>query len=69
MRFYSHFSWLQPEPHLDPKRCEVVYNADDMKCSWPSVITVLTRDQYGHLVVVVDLLVSPTINTHILVNF
>ncbi|XP_074650729.1 E3 ubiquitin-protein ligase MYCBP2-like [Tubulanus polymorphus] len=42
--------WLQPDSYLDPKQCEVMCNKDDLQCSWPTVITVHTKDQYGHLV-------------------
>lgn len=42
--------WLQPECYVEPKQCELVCSQEVLKCGWPSVITVLTRDQYAHLV-------------------
>ncbi|XP_048243746.1 E3 ubiquitin-protein ligase MYCBP2-like isoform X7 [Haliotis rufescens] len=47
--------WLQPDSYLDPKQCEIVCNKEELKCSWPVVVTVLTKDQYGQLVNVQDL--------------
>nr|CAD7443816.1 unnamed protein product [Timema bartmani] len=42
--------WLQPDSYVEPSRCEVLYSRDDMRCGWPAIVTVLTRDQYGDLV-------------------
>ncbi|XP_077518796.1 MYC binding protein highwire isoform X2 [Amblyomma americanum] len=42
--------WLQPECYVDPKQCELICSQEELKCGWPSVITVLTRDQYAYLV-------------------
>ncbi|KAL5012682.1 hypothetical protein ScPMuIL_011233 [Solemya velum] len=50
--------WLQPDSYLDPKQCEIVYSKEDLKSSWPAVITVLTKDQYGNLVHVSNLKVE-----------
>uniref|UniRef100_T1JCF5 RCR-type E3 ubiquitin transferase n=1 Tax=Strigamia maritima TaxID=126957 RepID=T1JCF5_STRMM len=50
--------WLQPDSYVDPKQCEVLYNKDDMKCGWPTVITILTKDQYGDAVHVPNLKVD-----------
>ncbi|XP_069130438.1 LOW QUALITY PROTEIN: E3 ubiquitin-protein ligase MYCBP2-like [Argopecten irradians] len=50
--------WLQPDSYLDPSQCEIVYNKEELKCSWPAVITVLTKDQYSHLVNVPELKVE-----------
>ncbi|XP_063236464.1 E3 ubiquitin-protein ligase MYCBP2 isoform X2 [Bacillus rossius redtenbacheri] len=47
--------WLQPDSHVEPARCEVLYSKDDMRCGWPAIVTVLTRDQYGDLVHVPNL--------------
>ncbi|GFN82137.1 myc binding protein 2 [Plakobranchus ocellatus] len=47
--------WLQPDSYLDPKQCEIKCNRDDLKCSWPVVVTVYTKDQYGQLVNVPNL--------------
>ncbi|KAL3209805.1 hypothetical protein MRX96_037617 [Rhipicephalus microplus] len=41
--------WLQPECCVDPKQCELVCSQEELKCGWPSLITVFTRDQYGYL--------------------
>ena len=46
---YLCFRWLQPDSYIDPKQCEILYSKEDLKCSWPNVVTVLTKDQYGHL--------------------
>lgn len=50
--------WLQPEPYVDPSRSELLYAKDEMKCGWPAVLTVLTKDQYGDVVHVPNLRVS-----------
>lgn len=50
--------WLQPDSYLDPKQCEIECNRDDLKCSWPAVVTVYTKDQYGNLVNVPNLKVG-----------
>ncbi|XP_011315230.1 E3 ubiquitin-protein ligase MYCBP2 isoform X2 [Fopius arisanus] len=42
--------WLQPDSYVDPGKCEALYAREDMKCGWPAIITVLTRDQYGEIV-------------------
>ena len=55
---YVYFRWLQPEPYLDPKQCHLSYEKDDLKCNWPCSIKIITRDQYGHLVLVPDLRVN-----------
>jgi hypothetical protein len=50
--------WLQPDSYVDPARCEVLYSRDDMKCGWPAIVTVITKDQYGDVVHVPNLKVS-----------
>ncbi|XP_076446720.1 E3 ubiquitin-protein ligase MYCBP2-like isoform X7 [Babylonia areolata] len=50
--------WLQPDSYLDPKNCEIVCNVEDLKCNWPAIVTILTRDQYGQLVHVPNLKVE-----------
>ncbi|XP_059170813.1 E3 ubiquitin-protein ligase MYCBP2-like isoform X4 [Physella acuta] len=47
--------WLQPDSYLDPKQCEIECNREDLKCSWPTCVTVYTKDQYGQLVNVPNL--------------
>ncbi|XP_063987126.1 E3 ubiquitin-protein ligase MYCBP2 isoform X2 [Diachasmimorpha longicaudata] len=42
--------WLQPDSYVDPAKCEALYAREDMKCGWPAIITILTRDQYGEIV-------------------
>ncbi|XP_064481849.1 E3 ubiquitin-protein ligase MYCBP2-like [Ornithodoros turicata] len=42
--------WLQPESYVDPKQCELVCSQEELKCGWPSVITVVTKDQYSKVV-------------------
>ena len=50
--------WLQPDSYLDPSQCELMYSKEDLRCGWPALITVLTKDQYGQLVHVPNLKVS-----------
>ena len=51
--------WLQPESYVDVNRCTVmVPNAEDMRCHWPSIVTVVTHDQYGDMVQVPNLRVE-----------
>ena len=40
-------AWLQPESYISTENCGVSFNPEDMRCSWPAIITVVTRDQYG----------------------
>ncbi|EFN81009.1 Probable E3 ubiquitin-protein ligase MYCBP2 [Harpegnathos saltator] len=42
--------WLQPDSFVDPGQCEALYSREDMRCGWPAIVTVLTRDQYGEVV-------------------
>ncbi|XP_024084698.1 E3 ubiquitin-protein ligase MYCBP2 isoform X3 [Cimex lectularius] len=42
--------WLQPESYVDPGRSELLYSREDMRCGWPALLTVLTKDQYGDVV-------------------
>ncbi|KAG8179148.1 hypothetical protein JTE90_015337 [Oedothorax gibbosus] len=42
--------WLQPESYVDPKQCELLCSQDELKCNWPAIITVITKDQYGKVV-------------------
>lgn len=42
--------WLQPESFVDVDQCEVLFNTDDLKCNWPTIITIITHDQYGDVV-------------------
>ncbi|XP_064637403.1 E3 ubiquitin-protein ligase MYCBP2-like isoform X3 [Lineus longissimus] len=50
--------WLQPDSYLDPKQCDIVYSKEELRCSWPAVITVITKDQYGQVVMVPNLKVE-----------
>ncbi|KAG1690691.1 E3 ubiquitin-protein ligase MYCBP2 [Nymphon striatum] len=50
--------WIQPDSYIDPKKCEVIYGKDDVKCGWPTLITIVTRDQYGDIVHVPNLKVQ-----------
>ncbi|XP_073976386.1 MYC binding protein highwire isoform X3 [Rhodnius prolixus] len=47
--------WLQPEPYVDPTRSELLYSREDMRCGWPALLTMLTKDQYGDIVHVPNL--------------
>ncbi|XP_074033015.1 MYC binding protein highwire isoform X2 [Leptinotarsa decemlineata] len=42
--------WLQPGSRADPSKSQVLYAREDLRCGWPAIITVLTRDQYGDMV-------------------
>ena len=55
---FPYFRWLQPESFVDPKQCEIIFNKEDIRCSMPTVVTVLSRDQYGGLVAVPNLKVN-----------
>ncbi|XP_015429888.1 PREDICTED: E3 ubiquitin-protein ligase MYCBP2-like [Dufourea novaeangliae] len=50
--------WLQPDSFVDPSKCEVFYSKDEMKCGWPAIVTIFTRDQYGDAVHVPNLKVE-----------
>ena len=50
--------WLQPESYVDVDQCEVLIDHDNMSCNWPTIITVVTRDQYGKPVRVPNLKVE-----------
>jgi hypothetical protein len=54
--------WLQPSSRVDPSKCQVLYSREELRCGWPAIITVLTRDQYSDLVNVANMKVSTTIN-------
>ncbi|XP_035719406.1 E3 ubiquitin-protein ligase MYCBP2-like isoform X2 [Vespa mandarinia] len=42
--------WLQPDSFVDPSQCEALYSREEMRCGWPAIVTILTRDQYGEIV-------------------
>eukprot|EP00095_Tigriopus_kingsejongensis_P005847 maker-scaffold697_size109876-snap-gene-0.24 protein:Tk05847 transcript:maker-scaffold697_size109876-snap-gene-0.24-mRNA-1 annotation:"e3 ubiquitin-protein ligase mycbp2 isoform x1" len=42
--------WLQPESYVDVELCQVLLDPNEMKCSWPTIITIITQDQYGEVV-------------------
>ncbi|XP_056648043.1 E3 ubiquitin-protein ligase MYCBP2 isoform X1 [Diorhabda sublineata] len=50
--------WLQPGSRVDPTKCQVVYSREDLRCGWPAIIMVLTRDQYGDMVFVPNMKVE-----------
>ena len=50
--------WLQPESYVDVDRCKVHYNVDELCCHWPTIITVVTCDQYADVVQVPNLKVE-----------
>lgn len=52
--------WLQPDSFVDPSQCEVLYSREEMRCGWPAIVTLLTRDQYGEVVHVPGLKVRYT---------
>lgn len=42
--------WLQPDSYADPQKTSLILNKDDIRCGWPTTITVQTKDQYGEVV-------------------
>ncbi|KAM4795152.1 LOW QUALITY PROTEIN: E3 ubiquitin-protein ligase MYCBP2 [Rhinophrynus dorsalis] len=42
--------WLQPDSYADPQKTSLLLNKDDIRCGWPTTITVQTKDQYGDVV-------------------
>uniref|UniRef100_UPI00358FE14E E3 ubiquitin-protein ligase MYCBP2-like isoform X1 n=1 Tax=Myxine glutinosa TaxID=7769 RepID=UPI00358FE14E len=39
--------WLQPDSYVEPRQTSVLLRQDELRCSWPSIISVQSRDQYG----------------------
>jgi E3 ubiquitin-protein ligase MYCBP2 len=53
--------WFQCESFVDPNQCEVHCSCgadQELQCGWPTVITVITRDQYANMVNVPNLKVE-----------
>ncbi|CAG2118486.1 unnamed protein product, partial [Medioppia subpectinata] len=53
--------WFQCESFVDPNQCEVHCSCgtdQELQCGWPTVITVITRDQYSNIVNVPNLKVE-----------
>lgn len=50
--------WLQPASRIDLTKCQILYSRSEFIRGWPSVITVLSRDQYGDIVFVPDMKVE-----------
>ncbi|KAG5884570.1 hypothetical protein JTB14_006595 [Gonioctena quinquepunctata] len=50
--------WLQPGSRVDPSKSQVLYAREELRCGWPAIITVLTRDQYGDMVYVSNMKVE-----------
>lgn len=46
---------MQPEPRLDPNKCELKPISEPVRYGWPTQLTVVTRDQYGDAVYVPNL--------------
>lgn len=53
--------WLQPDSYADPQKTSLILNKDDIRCGWPTTITVQTKDQYGDVVHVPNMKVIITI--------
>ncbi|CAG7827587.1 unnamed protein product [Allacma fusca] len=51
-------NWLQPESFVDPQKCEVVTSKESIKRGKPTVLVIVTRDQYGEPVVAENLVVE-----------
>jgi hypothetical protein len=54
------FRWLQPDSYADPQKTSLILNKDDIRCGWPTIITVQTKDQYGDVVHVPNMKVIPS---------
>ncbi|XP_028966426.1 E3 ubiquitin-protein ligase MYCBP2 [Galendromus occidentalis] len=39
--------WLQPESFVDPQKCELVFNKEELQSGSSSAINVVVKDQYG----------------------
>lgn len=52
------YRWLQPDSYADPQKTSLILNKDDIRCGWPTVITVQTKDQYGDVVHVPNMKVT-----------
>lgn len=48
-------AWLQPEPRLDPSKCELLALQEPVTYGWPTQLAIVTRDQYGDIVYVPNL--------------
>jgi E3 ubiquitin-protein ligase MYCBP2 len=35
-------AWLQPESYVSVDNCGVLFRPEEMRCNWPTVITILT---------------------------
>lgn len=55
--------WLQPDSYADPQKTSLILNKDDIRCGWPTVITVQTKDQYGDVVHVPNMKVTTVISS------
>ena len=59
--FYQRLArWLQPEPVVDVEKTLLVEAPEAMPCyqGWPTILTVITHDQYGEVVHVPNMRVS-----------
>ncbi|ELW72797.1 putative E3 ubiquitin-protein ligase MYCBP2 [Tupaia chinensis] len=50
VRTIQNSGWLQPDSYADPQKTSLILNKDDIRCGWPTTITVQTKDQYGDVV-------------------
>lgn len=48
-------AWLQPEPRLDPNKCELKPIQEPVRYGWPTQLSIICRDQYGDAVYIPDL--------------
>ena len=55
IKFNFELVYFQPESYVDVDRCQVEFVIDDMRCNWPTIITVVTHDQYDDVVQVPNL--------------
>jgi E3 ubiquitin-protein ligase MYCBP2 len=50
--------WLQPESYVDVDRCQVLFDQEEFLCNFPTIVTVVTKDQYQEIVHVPNMRVS-----------
>lgn len=57
--------WLQPESHVQVDKTEVTFGEEEdrLRCSWPTIITIVTKDQYDEIVHVPNMRVRKHFNT------
>ena len=55
--FYC-YRWLQPESYIDHNKCDLIVSPEKLTSSWPTTLTLHTKDQYGSLAFAPNVTVS-----------